>query len=209
MFTTVLKSTLETIQRSLSIKGGYLMHFDDAEWMHHWYTSQTNSTRKDAKLTYRVDKSRDAVYLTIVSENPFPLKNIERAGMELVEMKEFDIQPGDKVFFRLFCSPAKTQGKKKVLLQSKDERVEWTAKKLCSCMQDICIKEDHQASFKLNKKTPSISGEAFGSNIRVYGWEYQGFATVTDADALKELMLNGIGKFKCYGLGQLLCKKAA
>ena len=200
MFTTVLRSTFNTMRN-----GSYIMHFDDAEWMHHWYTSQTDVTREESKLTYRVDKSKDAIYLTIVSDKPFPLKNIDRAGMEVVEVKEYDLKPGDVVLFRLFCSPAKTQDNKKRIIHDKSEREEWIRNKLCRCMQDIRIKEDHQSSFVLDKRNKK-AGEV---TIRVYGWEYQGYARVTDSEALKDLMLSGIGKFKCYGMGQLLCKKAA
>ena len=185
MFMTVLKATFESVQ-----KAEYPMFFNNGDWMHHWMTSQVHTTRAEENLLYRVIKTDAAIYLYIQSKHEFPKKNLEKAGLVFVKSFPIKASKNQMVQFDIFCST----NDQNLFLTDPEARKEWLTRKLSPFMSDLKITEDHIAN---------ASGKG---NVKARGTYFKGSGVIIDPEKYESAAEKGFGKFKCYGMGLLLCR---
>ncbi len=192
MFMTVLKVNMNTLKTQ-----EYFMDFENRDFLHKWLTSQVDASREDLHMLYSLQYSGNELFFYIQSDKPFPKKNIERAGIGFVKEFELpDVQNGDRILFKLFCSAHKIDSKtgKQQFLQSDKERLGWLSRKTMGILEDT------------NAKEVRISNIMIKNNISVPGVEFMGVATVTNADAFRDMVTKGVGKCKNYGMGLMMYK---
>ncbi len=192
MYMTVLKINHETLQ-----KQEYPVDFNNMEFLHRWLTSQFGKGREEEKMLFRLIYTKESVFFYIQSKDPFPEKNVERAGMSV--FGSFQVEKpavGEQISFKLFCSAEKASGDKRYFILDPKEREAWLKRKLSEGLENISVKETNLSSVTIKD----------GRKIR--GVEFSGIAVISDPEVFFAMVESGIGRCKNYGLGLLLFKDA-
>ncbi len=193
MYMTVLKATFDSIQN-----GEYLMKFESGEFVHKWLTSQFDCNRSDGQILYRIENTKDSLYLYVQSKIPLPIKNITRAGMEMVRSYKIEeVCSGCSIVFKILYSSHESKDGKRYFIKNPETRI----RKFCERLElnagldSIKLKE-------IAIKTTSIKNEVKMSCV-----EYVGIGTVTNHERFMNAVSKGLGHGKNYGMGLLLYKE--
>ena len=198
MYMTVIKINNETLANQ-----EYFMDFSDMDFMHKWVTSQVHNSREEENILYRFEDSKNdkgTIWLYIQTDNPFPQKNIGRAGMGFFRSKEIkDINPGDKVYFKLLGSADKKDfvTQKNVFIKDINKRRDWLKRKFESCAEITDFRETG-----ITKKT--IKG-----GVNITAADFEGYAVITDPEKFLKIVHKGVGRCKNYGLGLVMFNKVS
>lgn len=192
MYMTVLKADYQSLQSRK-----FFMDLNDMYFVHKWITSQVGQKQKDAGIKFRVDKTKDAFFLYIQSENEFPTHNVSSAGMNVVNIFELS-KPSGKIAFRLKANTIRqASGNVTAHLNTDEERKAWARKRLEPYIADLQI---------------SVSGTGIIStknNLKCFFTEFNGSGYVKDPEAFYQIVNNGVGRSKAFGMGLLLYKEIA
>ena len=160
---------------------------------------------------WRIDTLRGEKYLLIISEAKIDFSSVaEQFGQSCeYECKSYNnlldrIKIGSKWQFRLKANPtiqkySPEKGRGKVLAHvSTAHQEEWLFKQaerngFSLSEGEWLVTESRWYIFKKNKEQRS--------KLRILAVTYEGVLTVTDAEAFKKALVNGIGREKAYGLG--------
>jgi CRISPR system Cascade subunit CasE len=158
---------------------------------------------KAARVLFRVDTPKDAAeYCVIVQSLVKPQwERLTLSGDYLlapIKLKPFDPQPeaGRTLAFRLRANPTVKRDGKRWGLENGDDQVRWLERKgKASGFQVLSV------SVRSNGKLGSKN--VLGDNGRLFGVIFEGILQVTDADAFRSTLENGIGSAKGFGFGLL------
>lgn len=160
---------------------------------------------------WRIDSLRGEDYILVLSE-----KNLDLSGMAVqfgydssFETKQYDkflenISNGSKWYFRLKANPVV----QKFDPQKKRNRI--FPHITTEYQQQWLERQSHKYGFSLENEKWLVTGSKWydfkknmDSNMKVklLAVTYEGILTVTDADALRNALVNGIGREKAYGMG--------
>ena len=193
MYMTVLKMTRKSI---LNAKN--LLNIESSNSVHKWLCQQQDSSRKEAEILYKIINKQDEIYMYIQSKNKFNISNIENAGFVFV--KELDLSKinlNNITYFDVQCFPNKQTNNKQYFLKNINDRVNWLQNQfykhgiiLLSCT------EYKLSNIILDKDVPKQIETA----------SYNGKIKIVNPELAKEFFINGLGRFKNYGLGLILFK---
>lgn len=123
---------------------------------------------------------------------------------------------------------------RRLYIKDKEQRIEWLRKRLSVCMDDISIREIDEYSkrneivftrknIKMEAKTDPKTGEVIMDRetgktikepklqkertVRIKGAQLEGTGTVTNPDKFMEIVRQGIGREKNFGMGLILFKE--
>ena len=154
---------------------------------------------------WRLDTLNGELYLLILSENRIDLSSVsEQFGYDSsFESKSYDslldrITNGSRWRFRIKANPTiqkydEKKGRGKVLAHITPEyQSEWLRK------------QAEKYGFSLNDGEWLVTGSRYKKDkVKMLAVTYEGFLTVTDADAFKSALVKGIGREKAFGMGML------
>lgn len=187
MYMTVLKCTFESLKNS-EYPEQMAKNFNNDQCMHHWVTSQFQTKREEEHILYRVIKQTDKIFLYVQSDHEFPKKNLKKAGLELFREMKIENVENRYVTFDILCSTGSTKG----FFKDPEDRKNWLLNKLSPFMTDIRLVEDKTDSFYIKDKKTAT------------GAYFRGIGYITDTEKYINAVHNGIGKYKCYGMGLML-----
>lgn len=170
--------------------------------------------QKQNRNLWRIDKLRGEYYILILSEE---VPNLEDFMMQFgdgrspAETKAYEvllnkITDNSVWHFRMVANPThsiKTKsGRGKVVAHvTPEHQIEWLKTKAAAngfeLVEDNC--------FVLAKEWKNFYKNASGKDMRVRLMlvSFEGILRVTDADAFRNALINGIGRGKAYGAGML------
>ena len=180
----------------------------------HGAVESAESDERTRKL-WRLDTLYGEQYLLILSENKIDLTSVaEQFGYGGdYECKSYDgllerITNGSKWQFRLTANPtiqlsgrSSEKGRGKVLAHITTEfQEEWLCRKaekngFSLTGGEYLVTSSRWYMFKKNREEKS--------RVKLLAVTYEGLLTVTDADAFRKALVNGIGREKAYGMGLL------
>ncbi len=161
---------------------------------------------------WRLDWYGDACDLLIVSSEALDLSGVAgQFGFGPTQWERKDYAPflsrlkaGSRWQFRLCANPvvARAAGEERSTIKAfcrEEEQVEWL----------LARAEKH--GFSLEKKDACVLGDRWlifskggsGPRVRIRQVTFGGVLTVTNADAFRQLLCEGIGKGKAYGCGMM------
>ncbi len=199
MYMTVLNINYDTMKEM-----DENIDYSNMNSIHQWLTGRFHKSRKDAHILFKFITMGKDLKVYIQSDDPFPAQNIEKAGAKLISCFELPkVKAGDTILFRINCSADKYMAGKKnsEFITDSNERVEWLKRKTDPAMEILNIQELQKSRY-ISEKTDKKTGKLKKTKIQFI--EYMGMACVSDPESFMEMIHNGIGRFKNYGLGMLL-----
>ena len=192
MYMTVLKMT-----RSSILSATDLLDINSSNSVHKWLTEQQDTHRAEGKILYKIIQNKDEIYMYIQSKDKFNLTNIEKYGFELVKEFENDIKNTGVYQFDLQVFPCKTHDDKRYFLKDINDRYLWLQRQFNKYNIDLLeCTEYRQTDIIFDKdKVKNIPTSTFSGKIQI-----------NNIEQAQEMIENGIGRFKNYGLGLLLLK---
>ena len=177
-----------------------------------------SADEKRTRKLWRVDTLAGEQYLLILSEAQLALSTAaQKLGYDgTYECKHYDgllerITDGSVWQFRLKANPTyqvydEKAGRGKIYAHTTtDHQEEWLkkqAEKHGFALNDGQWLVTGSRWYMFNKKQGSRN------NVRMIAATYEGILTVTDAEAFKAALVNGIGREKAYGMGLLTVTRA-
>ena len=160
---------------------------------------------------WRLDSLNGQTYLLMLSATKpdfTPLAAQIGQNGALGEIRDYQplqdkILPGSVWRFRLVANPVKS------VPQPGERRGKVTAIPIAAHQRDWLLRQAERNGFLLNPdQFESVRSEWHifrnkGRTVSVLGVTFEGVLTVTDADAFKAALLQGIGRGKAYGMGLL------
>ncbi len=160
--------------------------------------------RSLAGVLFRVEETRSGVQILAQSQlepqtDRLPAGYGRVAARDLMPLLD-RLRPGTAVHYRLTANPSKRLGRtaehagKIVALRGAQSDM-WWAERAAGC--GLALRTT--TAFPLD----DITGHRGGARIRHALTRYDGIAVVTDPDALRRAVLDGVGRGKSYGAGLL------
>ena len=179
-----LDLTCSEVRRSLA----------DVQILHRNIQKFFNSSRSDAKVLFR--RNRDTVYLTACREPD----RTEIEGMKVVSVTDTpDFSEGQICHFNILTQAYRKHGSERYPLVQEEDQMEWL------------YRQAEKGGFEI-LSVINNGNEVIKSNIKSVGdkpfyikaFHYMGMLRVTDKAKFGDIIENGIGASKAYGLGMLL-----
>ena len=193
MYMTVLKMT-----RSSILSASTLLDINSTNTVHKWLTNQQDTHRADGKILYKIINKKDEIYLYIQSKDKFNCANIEQYGFVLVKEMNINITSDGIYEFDIQTFPNKTiESGKRYFIDDINDRYIWLQKQFKKYNIDLleCM-EYNVSNIIFDKDVPKNISTA----------SYRGKIYINDINNANNLLENGLGRFKNYGLGLLLIK---
>lgn len=194
MYMTVLK-----MNRFSILSATNLLDINSSNSVHKWLTEQQDTHRVDGKLLYRVINKNDEIYIYIQSKDKFNISNISEYGFVFVKEISINISQQGVYCFDIQTFPNKTtENNKRYFIKDINSRYFWLQKKLKAFDIDLIECIEYNTSnivFDKYEKTKSIPTAS-----------YRGKIIINDIQKANNLIENGFGRFKNYGLGLFLVK---
>ena len=193
MYMTVLKMT-----RSSILSASTLLDINSTNAVHKWLTNQQDTHRADGKILYKIINKKVEIYLYIQSKDKFNCTNIEQYGFVLIKEMNINITSDGIYDFDIQTFPNRTiENGKRYFIDNINDRYIWLQKQfkkynieLLECM------EYNVSNIIFDKDVPKNISTA----------SYRGKIYINDVNDANNLLENGLGRFKNYGLGLLLIK---
>ena len=193
MYMTVLKMTRDSILNATD-----LLDINSSNAVHKWLTNQQDISRADGKILYKILKRDDEIYMYIQSKDRFNLNGLYDYGFVYIKDFEIDNIPEICSFdVQTFPNNYDNSKRKRNFIFNINDRYQWLRNyfqrngiELLECV------EYKQSSILIDKDTKKFVATA----------SYKGKMRVIDTEKAKELIENGMGKMKNYGLGLILFK---
>ncbi len=169
-----------------------------------------------SRLLWRVDTLKENKYLLVVSQTPLNTKKLEsQFGYlnEPAQVKDYNlllnrVNSGSIWLFKLTANPTKSisldksKRGKVTSLYKEEELIEWLKRrgeKNGFLIRNVKIMGSRWISFsKKNDKKKKVSFQEV---------TYQGLLEVTDPEAFRQCLIEGLGRSKAYGMGLLTLVK--
>ena len=192
MFMTVLKMTRNSILSATD-----LLNINSSDSVHKWLTNQQDTHRAEGKILYKIIQNKDEIYMYIQSKDKFNLTNIEKYGFELVKEFENNLKDTGIYVFDLQTFPCKTHDNRRYFLKDINDRYMWLQNQFKKYDIDLLeCQEYSQNDIIFDKdKVKNIPTSTFRGKIQI-----------NNPKLAQELIENGLGRFKNYGLGLILIK---
>ena len=179
-------------------------------WVEESFPKEFELKIRTRKL-WRIDKIDNKEYLIIVSEEKPDLKAMEKFGVKgSAHTKDYQsfldsLEVGSKMMFRAILNPI-------ISVPSIDKSARGKARPCTTKEEQVnyLVKRSETNGFKLENDTLQVlDGHAdlfkkTNKGVRSVTFlkaSYEGVLTVTDLDAFKKALTNGLGKNKAYGFG--------
>ncbi len=167
---------------------------------------------------WRLDQLGEKLYLLLLSEEKPDLQNVaaQFGGSSLPQTKPYDpllrrIQPGSVWRFRLTANPTRSRVDGSQL----DEKGRFKRGKVQACstvefQEDWLRQRSEKHGFILPEEGFTVTasrwlhftkGNSRGRTVSLLAVTYEGVLQVTDAERFRQLLTEGIGRGKAYGLG--------
>ena len=181
----------------------------DAQKMHRLLTGLFQKSRQEASLLYRVKVSAGKVMVYQYSNTPV-LRERLRDGVHLFGEREItgwleSMQEGQSWGFDIVTMPFKKEkqgegtNSRRRFIKDQEERLEWLSRKASQNGFSILDVEEIEGE-KLNIYHSSEKG----GKMTMDHYRYSGRLVITDAQAFRNGIIQGIGPGKAYGLGMML-----
>ena len=192
MHMTVLKMT-----RSSILAAENLLDINSTNSVHRWLTAQQDISRAEGKILYKIISKDDELYVYIQSKDKFNINGLSTYGFVYVkDFEVLDILP-EICSFDLQTFPYKTHKSKRYYIKSLQDRYKWLQKYFSNHGIELLDCVEYKQSFitmdKVYRKYIPTSS-------------FKGTIHITDQNLAKQLLEDGIGRFKNYGLGLMLVK---
>lgn len=191
------------MDRKSIINATHLLDLNSNYAIHQWITQQQDMPRDKAKMLYRVVTQDDTIYLYVQSKDKFNTTNYTQYGLCLV--KELDLDQlfnnvGDILYFDVKTFPCKTNSAgRRYFLRDQHDRYQWLSKQFEHYDIELVNCSEYQQNYHIldkNKKNPT----------RMESTTYRGAIKINNRDKAFEMITNGIGRVKTFGLGLVLFK---
>lgn len=176
-------------------------------WVENCFKYEINDSERSRKL-WRIDQLRGKVYLLLVSENKPDKDTLEYYGVkDSAIIKDYDkflnsLENGMRARFRVKLNPTKS------VFEKGDKRGRVIPLFIDSEQMRYLFDRSEKNGFSLNSNEFEIvekGTELFRKrgqvDIRLSKAVFEGYLTITDLDAFKELLTKGLGRKKAYGFG--------
>lgn len=192
MFMTVLKMTRDSI-----LSAPNLLDINSSNSIHKWLTMQQDTSRAEGQILFKLIDANDEVYLYIQSKDKFNTFGIENYGFEYVKEMNVDIKEPGIYTFDLQVFPCKTVDNKRLYLKDINDRYTWLQGQFRKYNIDLLeCTEYKQTDIIFDKdKVKNIPTSTFRGKIKI-----------NNVDLAQNLLVNGLGRFRNYGLGLLLIR---
>lgn len=199
-----IDKTKKSISQKLTHLGSY------HAWVEESFPKEFELKIRTRKL-WRIDKIDNKEYLIIVSEEKPDLKALEKFGVKgSAQTKDYQsflnsIKVGSKMMFRTVLNPIiaipsvdkYARGKVRPCT-TKEEQVNYLTKRselngFKLELDSLQVLDGHADLFKKTNKGVKV--------VPFLKASYEGVLTVTDLEAFKKILTNGLGKNKAYGFG--------
>lgn len=192
MYMTVLKMT-----RSSILSATDLLDINSSNSVHKWLTEQQDTHRAEGKILYKIISKNDEIYLYIQSKDKFNTHNLDKAGFELVKEMNITLSTPGVYYFDIQTFPCRMQDNKRYFIKDINERYVWLQNQFKKYDIDLIeCREYRQTDIIFDKdKVKNIPTSTFSGKIQI-----------NDVAKASELIENGLGRFKNYGLGLLLVR---
>lgn len=193
MYMTVLK-----MDRNSLLNASNPLNINSSNSVHKWLTAQQDCHRADDKILYRIINKNDEIYMYIQSKTKFNINNIENVGFIFLKEMNISISSTGTYTFDIQTFPNKTiQNNKRYFIKDINERYLWLQKQFNKFNINLLeCREYSQNNIIFDKDSiKNISTSTFSGIIKI-----------NDINKANELIENGLGRFKNYGLGLLLVK---
>lgn len=184
----------------------------DSQKMHQLVTGLFSTARKDAQILYRSRIRGTVVELYLYSAISVDPQRI-LPGMRLAGQRDVTdwltaMEEGSVFGFQLLTAPFKKvaeEGKKNSLrraLRRQEERLSWLDRKAGQGGFRILYADESPA-----EKITAVHSPGAGGRLTLDAYCYTGRLQITDAEAFRRTIREGIGPDKAYGLGMLLLSR--
>ena len=178
--------------------------------MHRNIMKAFDSARNDAKVLYRVLRSKENIRIYVQSMAEPHWERIENNGFICEKMKDISklsdsFREGQVLSFDILGCPSKKvagEGKnsKRVILREKEAQIGWIKR------------EGEKNGFIILDafvygKTEILCGKRDTGTFQIAGLVFQGTLKITDPVSFQKGFMNGIGPEKAYGFGMMMVKR--
>ena len=181
----------------------------DCQKMHQLVTGLFSAARKDAEILYRCRVRGALAELYMYSAVPIDTQRI-LPGMRLAGQRDItswlmSMEAGDIQGFQILTAPNKkiagegSKNSRRRMLRTQEERLNWLSRKAEQGGFRILCADESTAQ----KIVGQHASEA-GGRFMIDAYCYTGRLQITDAEAFRRSIQEGIGPEKAYGLGMLL-----
>lgn len=183
--------------RELSHLGAY------HNWVEQSFPREIASSERLRHL-WRIDTLNKKRYLLLLSENKPDLDKLERLGVVgTAQTKSYDafldkILLGGKYRFKLTANPTHKDGETGKIMPhiTVEQQMEWLKRKAQNCGFKLLEYDIVNRSWLILKKKHT-------RQVKLSSVTFEGILEVTDIERFKEVLIQGIGREKAYGMGLL------
>lgn len=189
---------------------------------------EKETPRNAYKLLHRLDNKGDSIVLYVQSTVEPEWHRLSpgyatRADAKPIHRLYSAISNGDRLQFRLAANPTKRAGKnddgntkfkdekkrRRIDIRTEDGRIKWLARKGEECGFRLCrvTSTDGTASVETSIGR-SLTFKHEKGRVTLGSAVFEGVLEVTDADAFRNTITNGIGPGKAYGFGLMSVARA-
>lgn len=191
MYMTVLKMTRKSI-----IGASNLLNVNSKNSIHQWLTNQQDKSRAEDKILYKIIEQNNEMFMYIQTLTKFNAKNIELYGFEFIKDFEFGIDSlPEYATFDVQTFPCRTTDDKRYFLKNLDDRYEWLRNQFEKNGITLLDCAEYKQSDIILDKT---------QYKRIPTASYKGKIQIVDKEKAFNLITNGLGRMKNYGLGLVL-----
>lgn len=174
-----------------------------------------------ARRLWRVDQLRNQTYLLLLSEEAPDLTGVQRQfgfDGQRWQTKDYQplldrIQPGSRWQFRLVCNPTRSRpadvpgqrGRVEAICAIPLQR-KWLTEQ--GGKHGFCV-EEGSFDVKASEWRKFKKGKENGREVSLLQATFEGMMTVTEREAFVDVLLNGIGRGKAYGMGMMTVMRNA
>lgn len=177
------------------------------DWVEQSFPDEFNRGERQRHL-WRIDSLQGKRYLMVVSKDRPNLTMLERYGVTgTARAKDYQpfldrIQKGELMRFRLVANPAyRHQGRTYPHITTVQQE-EWLNQRAVDHGFELPTGPNGEVSFTVkNREWPRLYHGARG--VRLSRVAFEGILMVTNVDAFRQTLVQGIGREKAYGMGLL------
>lgn len=174
-----------------------------------------------ARRLWRIDQLGGRTYLLLLSEEAPDLTGVQRQfGFvdQSWQTKDYQplldrIQPGSRWQFRLVCNPTRSI---QANVPGRRGRVE--AISVIPLQREWLMEQGKKHGFRVEEDSFDVlasewrkfkKGRENGREVTLIQATFEGMMTVTDRDAFLDILQNGVGRAKAYGMGMMTVMRHA
>lgn len=181
----------------------------DCQKMHQLITKLFDTDRKSSQILYRINLVQNKLNIYMYANKP--ANNNHRYYIQQKDISSWldDMTAGKTLGFDIIASPSKKikigdkKNSRRRLLQEPAERQTWLERKAKMHGFEILHAEEQE-----NVHTTGRHAIDNGGTMDHDAYHYQGMLRITDANAFRKALREGIGPGKAYGFGMMMVRIA-